>query len=44
MSTFESILWHILGYGAMPFIFIIGFVGVAGCALWILSLGVDKDS
>lgn len=44
MSTFESILWHIFGYGAMPFIFIVGFVGVAAVSLWILSLGVDKDS
>lgn len=43
MSTLENILWHIFGYGAMPFIFITGFVVVAGLALWILSLSVDKD-
>jgi len=43
MSLLESIFWHILGYGAMPFIFIVGFIGVAAGALWILSLSVDKD-
>jgi uncharacterized protein (TIGR02808 family) len=44
MSTFESIFWHILGYGAMPFIFLVGFIGVAAGSLWLLSLGADKDS
>ena len=44
MSTFENIIWHILGYGAMPFIFIAGFVAVAAGSLWLLSLTVDKDS
>ncbi len=44
MSTFENIFWHILGYGAMPVIFLVGFVGVAAGSLWILSLVVDKDS
>ena len=43
MSTLESIIWHILGYGTMPFIFIAGFVGVAVLSLWILSLGPDKE-
>ena len=43
MSTLESIIWHILGYGTMPFIFVVGFIGVAAVSLWILSLGVDKD-
>jgi uncharacterized protein (TIGR02808 family) len=43
MSILENIFWHILGYGAMPFIFVVGFIGVAAGALWILSLGVDKD-
>ena len=28
MSELESIIWHILGYSAMPFIFIGGFFGV----------------
>ena len=44
MSTLESLFWHVLGYMTMPFIFIVGFVGVAAGALWILSLGVDKDT
>jgi uncharacterized protein (TIGR02808 family) len=44
MSTFESAFWNILGYSAMPVIFIVGFIGVAIGALWILSLGADKDS
>ena len=43
MSTLENVFWHVLGYSAMPFIFIAGFIGVAAGALWILSLGVDKD-
>ena len=44
MSTLESIIWHILGYGTMPFIFVVGFIAVAAGALWILSLTVDKDT
>jgi uncharacterized protein (TIGR02808 family) len=44
MSTLESIFWNIVGYSAMPLIFIIGFIGVAVGSLWILSLGVDKDT
>jgi uncharacterized protein (TIGR02808 family) len=44
MSTLESAFWNILGYSAMPVIFIVGFIGVAIGALWILSLGADKDS
>lgn len=43
MSTLESIIWHLLGYGTMPFIFVVGFIGVAAVSLWILSLGADKD-
>ena len=43
MSTLESIIWHIIGYGTMPFIFVVGFIGVAVFSLWILSLGPDKD-
>lgn len=44
MSTLESIFWHIVGYAAMPAIFIFGFIAVAAGALWVLSLGPDKDS
>ena len=43
MSALENILWHVLGYGIMPFIFIVGFVGVAIASLWLLSLTADKD-
>lgn len=43
MSTLESIFWHILGYGTMPFIFVVGFIGVAALSLWLLSVTVDKD-
>ena len=44
MSTLESIFWHIVGYGVMPFIFVVGFIGVAIAALWILSLTADKEA
>ena len=44
MSALENILWHIVGYAAMPAIFISGFIAVAAGALWVLSLGPDKDS
>ena len=43
MSTLESIFWHILGYGTMPFIFLVGFIGVAAASLWILGKTADKD-
>ncbi|MGC9402157.1 TIGR02808 family protein [Vibrio genomosp. F10] len=43
MSTFESVIWHILGYSAMPVIILGGFVGVAAVSLWLLSLGKDKE-
>jgi uncharacterized protein (TIGR02808 family) len=44
MSTLENIFWHVVGYAAMPIIFLIGFVIVAAGSLWILSLGADKNS
>ena len=44
MSTLESIIWHILGYGTMPFIFIVGFILVSALSLWLLSVTADKDS
>ena len=43
MSTLESVIWHILGYGAMPVIFLIGFLLVAVVAIVILSCSFDKD-
>ncbi len=29
MSTLESVIWHVLGYAAMPVIILSGFVAVA---------------
>ncbi|GEM76178.1 TIGR02808 family protein [Vibrio sagamiensis] len=43
MSTFESVIWHILGYTAMPMIILSGFVAVAAICIWLLSLGKDKN-
>ncbi|CCN37653.1 conserved hypothetical protein [Vibrio nigripulchritudo SO65] len=42
MSTLESVIWHVLGYSAMPIIILTGFAGVAAVSLWLLSLGKDK--
>ncbi|QIA65800.1 TIGR02808 family protein [Vibrio astriarenae] len=43
MSTLESVIWHVLGYSAMPVIILGGFAGVAAISLWLLSLGKDKE-
>ncbi|WP_391090703.1 TIGR02808 family protein [Vibrio sp. NH-UV-68] len=43
MSTLESVIWHILGYTAMPFIILSGFAVVAVISMWLLSLGKDKQ-
>ena len=46
MSNLESIIWHTLGYAAMPVIFIGGFVGVFCVAATILHFtgnGPVKD-
>ncbi|MDQ2190624.1 MULTISPECIES: TIGR02808 family protein [unclassified Vibrio] len=43
MSTLESIIWHILGYSAMPVIIFGGFAVVAAVSLWLLSLSKDKE-
>lgn len=42
MSTLESVIWHVLGYAAMPVIILSGFVAVAAVSIWLLSLGKDK--
>ena len=39
MSELESIIWHVLGYMAMPTIFIAGF-----CAVFIAAVGILKIS
>ena len=44
MSTLENIFWHIVGYAAMPAIFIFGFLAVAAGSLWFLSLWADKGA
>ncbi|EGR2797370.1 TIGR02808 family protein [Vibrio navarrensis] len=43
MSTLESVIWHVLGYAAMPVIILTGFAGVAAISLWLLSLSKDKE-
>ncbi|WP_299016014.1 TIGR02808 family protein [uncultured Photobacterium sp.] len=43
MSTLESLIWHTLGYAAMPVIILTGFAAVAVVSVWLLSLGKDKD-
>jgi uncharacterized protein (TIGR02808 family) len=37
MSELESIFWHVLGYAAIPTIFVIGFVGVFFVAVGVLK-------
>lgn len=43
MSTLESVIWHILGYSAMPVIILGGFAVVAAISVWLLSLSKDKE-
>lgn len=43
MSTLESIIWHVLGYSAMPVIILGGFAAVAAICVWLLSLTKDKQ-
>ncbi|MCL9783206.1 TIGR02808 family protein [Vibrio sp. S4M6] len=43
MSTLESVIWHVLGYSAIPFIILTGFLAVAVVCIWILSLWKDKE-
>lgn len=37
MSALESFIWHVLGYSAMPVIFIVGFLGSAAVACFLLE-------
>ncbi|WP_019612958.1 TIGR02808 family protein [Psychromonas ossibalaenae] len=41
MSELESIIWHTLGYLAMPTIFAAGFIGVFLVAVAILKVSGD---
>lgn len=38
MSTLESVIWHILGYSAMPVILLVGFAITAGIGCFLLEL------
>ena len=43
MSLLEHTIWTVLGYGAMPFIFLSGFVAVAvTCCLLLNAFGVQS--
>lgn len=43
MGTLEYVMWHILGYAAIPFIVIVGFIAVAIVCIGILSVTKDKQ-
>ncbi len=43
MSTLEYVIWHVLGYAAMPTIILGGFVAVAAICVWLLSMTKDKN-
>ncbi|WOT03743.1 TIGR02808 family protein [Shewanella youngdeokensis] len=42
MSTLENVIWHVLGYSAMPVIILAGFAAVAVVSIWVLSKTADK--
>lgn len=42
MSTLESVIWHILGYSAIPVIILGGFLAVAAVSVGLLSVWKDK--
>lgn len=43
MSVLEYFIWHLLGYSAMPLIFLAGFIAVALICLPLLRLLGDRD-
>ena len=44
MSTLESVIWHILGYSAIPIIVLVGIVISTLLYLLLLKItGRDKD-
>lgn len=43
MGTLEYVIWHILGYAAMPAIILGGFAAVAVVCIAILSFTKDKQ-
>jgi uncharacterized protein (TIGR02808 family) len=42
MSTLESVIWHVLGYIAIPSILIGGFLAAALVFYWLVRL-LNKD-
>ncbi len=38
MSTLETLIWNILGYSAMPLIFLGGFAGTAFVACMLMDM------
>ncbi len=38
MSTLESIIWHILGYSALPVILLVGYLITVGLGCFLLEL------
>ena len=43
MSTLEYVIWHILGYAAVPVIILAGFISVAVVCISILAMTKDKQ-
>ncbi|PSJ48054.1 TIGR02808 family protein [Zobellella endophytica] len=42
MSALEKLIWNVLGYTAMPLIFLIGFIGVSVFTCLVL-MWMDKN-
>jgi uncharacterized protein (TIGR02808 family) len=38
MSTLESVIWHVLGYSALPVILFFGFLVTVGVGCFLLEL------
>lgn len=43
MGTVEYVIWHVLGYIAMPVIILSGFAAVALISMGLLGLTKDKN-
>ncbi|MGL5948904.1 MAG: TIGR02808 family protein [Aeromonas sp.] len=45
MSTFETVIWTILGYSALPMILLSGCAGVAIATAWLFNqLGWGQEA
>jgi len=42
MSTLESIFWHVLGYSAIPIIFLVG-ISIAMAIFYFLTRAAGRD-